>query len=148
MTIFGFVLSATDLGLLGAGGLCLGWYIAHRLSIWRNRHNRFAVANAAFREAFGDALLQVAASSDTSSTIIFQNHNGHLAAIVAFHPYVAWYRRRSFERACEEYSLQANIQKAKGPLEGLVFEGMPEAQAQRAALLASIKKLISHASAT
>ena len=117
--------------------------------VWRNnRANRVAVASAAFREAFGEALLQLAASSDTSSTVIFQNHNGHLAAIVAFHPYVAWYRRRSFERACEEYSLQANIQKAKGPLEGLVFEGMPEAQAQRAALLASIKKLISHASAT
>ena len=116
---------------------------------WRNnRANRVALAAATFREAFGDAQLRLAASPDTSSTIIFQNHNGHLAAIVAFRPYVARYRRRSFERASKEYSLQANIQKAKGPLEGLVFEGMTEAQAQRAALLASIEKLVSHASAT
>jgi hypothetical protein len=44
--------------------------------------------------------------------------------------------------------LQANIQKAKGPLEALIFDGTQEAQEQRAALLASVKKLLSHASST
>lgn len=116
---------------------------------WRNNHaNRVAVASAAFRTAFNDALLRLTSSRDATSIIIFQNHNGHLAAIFAFQPYVAWYRRRSFERAAKDYSLQANIQKGKGPLEALAFDFTPEAQAQRAALLASVKKLLSHASAT
>ena len=116
---------------------------------WRNnRASRVADASAAFRTAFADALLRLSASHEATSIIIFQNHNGHLAAIIAFRPYVAWYRRGGFERAGKEYSLQANIQKAKGPLEGLAFDFMPEAQAQRAALLASVEKLLSHASAT
>lgn len=116
---------------------------------WRNNHaSRVAVASATFRAAFNDALLRLTASQEATSIIIFQNHNGHLAAILAFRPYVAWYRRRSFDRAGKEYSLQANIQKAKGPLEALIFDFTPEAQAQRAATLSSVQRLISHASAT
>lgn len=116
---------------------------------WRNNHaNRVAVASAEFRAAFNDALLRLTASREATSIIIFQNHNAHLAAIFAFQPYVAWYNRRSFESAGKEYSLQANIQKAKGPLEALAFDFTPEAQAQRTALLASVKKLLSHASST
>ncbi len=116
---------------------------------WRNnRVSRVAVASAAFRAEFNDALLRLTSSRDATSTIIFQNHNGHLAAIFAFLPYVAWYSRRSFDCAAKEYSLQANIQKAKEPIEALVFDGTKEAQAQRAALLTAVKKLLSHASAT
>ena len=116
---------------------------------WRNnRANRVAIASDAFRAAFADALLRLTASREATSIIIFQNHNGHLAAIIAFRPYVAWYRRCSFERAGKEYSLQANIQKAKGPIEALAFDFTSEAQEQRAALLASVQKLLSHASAT
>lgn len=116
---------------------------------WRNnRASRVAIASAAFRTAFADALLRLTASHNATSTIIFQNHDGHLAAIIAFRPYVTWYRRRSFESSGKEYSLQANIQKAKGPIEALAFDFTPEAQAQRAALLASVKQLLSHASAT
>lgn len=116
---------------------------------WRNNHaNRVAVASSAFRAAFNDALLRLTASREATSIIIFQNHNDHLAAIFAFQPYVPWYRRRSFERAAKEYSLQANIQKAKGPLEALAFDFTPEAQAQRAALLSSVQKLLRHASET
>ena len=116
---------------------------------WRNnRANRVAIASAAFRTAFADALLRLSASHEATSIIIFQNHNAHLAAIIAFRPYVAWYRRGRFEAAGKEYSLQANIQKAKGPLEALVFDFTPEAQAQRAATLSAVQKLLSHASAT
>ena len=116
---------------------------------WRNnRANRVAAASAAFRAAFNDALLRLTASREATSIIIFQNHNGHLSAILAFQPYVVWYRRCGFERAAKEYSLQANIQKAKGPLEALAFDFVPEAQAQRAALLSAVKKLLSYASET
>lgn len=116
---------------------------------WRNnRASRVAVASAAFRTAFADALLRLSASREATSIIIYQNHNGHLSAIITFQPYVVWYRRGSFERAAKEYSLQANIQQAKGPLEALAFDFTPEAQAQRAALLASVQKLLSHASST
>ena len=116
---------------------------------WRNnRANRVAIASTAFRAAFNDALLRLTASREATSIIIFQNHNGHLAAIFAFQPYVTWYRRRSFESAAKEYSLQANIQNAKEPLEALVFDFTPEAQAQRATLLSAVKKLLNHASET
>ncbi len=116
---------------------------------WRNnRATRVAAASATFRTAFADALLRLRASSEATYTIVFQNHDGHLLAINAFLPYVAWYRRRSFECAAKEYSMQANTQRAKGPLEALVFDFEPEAQAQRAALLAAVEKLFSHASAT
>ena len=116
---------------------------------WRNNHaSRVAVASAAFRTAFNDALLRLTASREATSIIIFQSHNNHLAAIFAFRPYVAWYRRRSFERAAEEYSLQANIQKAKGPLEALVLDFTPEAQEQRAALLKSVQQLLTYAAVT
>lgn len=116
---------------------------------WRNNHaSRIAVASAAFRTAFNDALLRLIASREATSIIIFQNHNNHLAAIFAFRPYVAWYRRRGFERAAEEYSLQANIQRDKGPIEALVFDFTPEAKAQRSALLKAVQKLLTYAAAT
>lgn len=116
---------------------------------WRNNHaTRVAAASTAFRAAFNDALLRLTASREATSIIIFQNHNGHLAAIFAFQPYVAWYHRRGFERAAKEYSLQANIQKAKGPLEALLFDGAPEAQEQRVALLKAVQKLLTYATAT
>ncbi len=130
-----------------AGALILPCFVAYL--VWRNNYKtRHATASAAFRAAFADAFLRLTASGEATSIIIFQNHNGHLAAIIAFRPYVAWYRRRSFESAANEYSLQANIQQAKGPLEALAFDFTSEAQSQRAALLASIKKLLNHASAT
>ena len=116
---------------------------------WRNNYKtRHATACAEFRTAFNDAMLRLTASSEATSIIIFQNHNGHLAAIFAFKPYVAWYRRRGFERAAKEYSLQASIQKVKDPFEALVLDFTREAQAQRAALLAAVQKLLTYASAT
>ena len=130
-----------------AGAVLLACFVAYLA--WRNGHKvRVAVAAATFRAAFGNAVLALAGNSDTSSTVVFQNHGCHLAAIDAFRPYVAWYRRRSFRRAVEGYAVQANIQRAKGPLEGLVFEGTPLAQHQRAELLASIESILKHAVAT
>lgn len=129
------------------GGFLVACFGAHL--VWRNNYKtRHATASTAFRAAFNDALLRLIASHEATSIIIFQNHNGHLAAIFAFKPYVAWYHRRSFERAAKEYSLQANIQKAKGPLEALAFDFTPEAQEQRAALLKAVQKLLAYAAAT
>ena len=92
--------------------------------------------------------MRLIASREATSTIILRNHNGHLAAIFAFRPYVVWWRRHSFDRAAKNYSLKANIQSAKGPIEALLFDATDEARAQRAALLSAIEKLLSHASAT
>lgn len=148
MSIFGITLSNVDLRLIGISGVGIAWLVQHWFSVWRDRHNRFVAASTTFRAAFNDALLRLTASREATSIIIFQNHNGHLAAIFAFQPYVAWYRRRSFERAAKEYSLQANIQKAKEPIKALAFDSMPDAREQRAALLASVQKLLAYASAT
>lgn len=127
-----FTILAALIGILGA------LYVRHR--------NNFTAAAAAFRAAFNDTLLRLTTSHDATSIIIFQNHRAHLAAIIAFRPYVVWYRRHNFERAIKNYSLQANIQNAKGPLEGLIFDGTQKAQAQRDALLSSVQKLLSYAS--
>lgn len=144
MNILGFHISNSDIWLLAIAGVCIGWLFI----CWRDRHASYVIACAEFRTAFNDALLRLTASREATSIIIYQNHNGHLAAIFAFQPYVVWYRRRSFERAAKDYSLQANIQNAKGPLEALVFDFTPEAQAQRAVLLASIQELLQYAKAT
>lgn len=148
MDIFGIRISSADLWLFGIAGTAVAWLIQHWFSTWRDRHNRFVAASITFRAAFNDALLRLTASREATSTIVFQNHNNHLAAIIAFNPYVPWYSKRSFDCAAKEYSLQANIQNHKGPIEALVFDVTPEAQQQRAALLASVQRLLKHASAT
>lgn len=148
MSIFDITLSKFDLWLLGIAGVGVAWLVQHWFSVLRDRHNRFVAASTAFRAAFNDALLRLTASREATFTIIFQNHNVHLTAILAFEPYIVWYHRRGFDRAAREYSHQANIQNQKGPLEALAFDFTQEAQAQRTMLLISIQKLLKYANAT
>ena len=104
MNLFRFVLSNSDLWLLGAAGVCVAWLVPHWLAVSRQSREAFRSASIAFRAAFNDSLVRLKTeSSEDPAVFLQQSFGAHEIAVSEFLGYLSWWQRQRFVKAWQEY---------------------------------------------
>ena len=91
------------LTVVGVFGVLLGAWLAHRLTIGRDRNKAFSGACEKFRSAFSEAKANLNSGKIDAHAILSKFRTQHDAAIIEFRYYVARWKRKRFDATCEAF---------------------------------------------
>ncbi len=143
MEIFGFILSASDLWLLGiAGALILVFLAAYLPAAISRRH----AASDAYLSAFSDVLLNLRENPDCPLAQIAHGCNAQIiSAIDKQRSKIPFYRRKRFESDVVQYKAAYQEATQYGSVLAVAMSGKNDfARQNRAHFLQAIEKLLSH----